>query len=105
MSEYEGTKPTIEFPRFDALEKATRRALRQLEVWRGRAAASEAERQKLQTVIDELGEIADGLDAAGATEEVRRLRDENERLRRQLAEGRRQAERLARDVEFLEDAR
>ena len=105
MSESEGRKPTIEFPKFDELEAAVRRALRQLEVWHERAAASETERRRLQDVIDRMGKITGDLDPVAATDELERLRVENERLRAQLEEGRRRAEKLTREVEFLEDAR
>lgn len=105
MSDSEGRKPSIDFPQFDALEGAVRRALRQLEVWRERAASSEAERRRLQQLLDELGRVSEELDAAEAAVEMKRLREENERLRRRLEEGRRQTEKLAREVEFLEDMR
>lgn len=106
MSESEVRKAAIEqFPKLDALEAATRRALRQLEVWRERASASETERRRLQQVVQEMGQISGTLDAVGASEELRRLREQNEKLRRQLADGRRRAEQLAREVEFMEDAR
>ncbi len=104
MSPSEGRKPSIDFPKFDALEATVRRALRQLEVWRERATASEAERRRLQQALDDLGAVTEELGAAEAAEEIRRLRAENERLREQLREGRRQAETLAREVELLEDA-
>ncbi len=104
MSQSEERKPTIEFPQFDALEAAVRRVLRQLEVWRERANASEAERRRLQQLVDSLGKVGE-LDASDAAGQLERLRAENEKLRRQLEEGRRQAEKLAREVEFLEDAR
>ncbi len=104
MSESEGRKTTIDFPKFDQLESAVRRALRQLEVWRGRATASEAERRRLQDIIERMGQIGD-LKPAQAAEELQRLRKENEELRSLLREGRRQVEKLAGDVEFLEDAR
>jgi hypothetical protein len=105
MSESEGRKLSIEFPKFDEMEGVVRRALRQLEVWRERATASEAERRRLREVVEELESASSALDPAEAAEELKRLREENERLRSQLAEGRRQAEKLAREVEFLEDAR
>lgn len=104
MSQSEERKQTIDFPQFDALEAAVRRALRQLEVWRERATASEAERRRLQGVIDNLGRVGQ-LDASDAAGELERLRAENEKLRKQLQDGLRQAEKLAREVEFLEDAR
>jgi hypothetical protein len=104
MSQSEERKHTIEFPQFEALEGAVRRALRQLEVWRERAAASEAERRRLQEVLEVLGKVGE-LDASDAAGELGRLRAENEQLRRQLEDGLRQAEKLAREVEFLEDAR
>jgi chaperonin cofactor prefoldin len=105
MSDSEVRKPSIEFPKFDGLESAVRRALRQLEVWRERAGSSEAERRRLQRLLDELGKVSEELDAAEAAAEIKRLREENERLRRQLEAGRRQAEKLAHEVEFLEDMR
>ncbi len=105
MSESEGRKPSIDFPKFDELDAAVRRALRQLEVWRGRASASEAERRRLQQVLDDMRGVSRDLDPSQAASELRRLREENEELRRQLREGRRMAEQLARNVEFLEDAR
>ncbi len=104
MSPSEGRKPSIDFPKFDALEATVRRALRQLEVWRERATASEGERRRLQQALDELGAVTEELGAAGAAEEIRRLRAENDQLRERLREGRRQAETLAREVELLEDA-
>ncbi len=104
MSPSEGRKPSIDFPKFDALEATVRRALRQLEVWRERATASEAERRRLQQLLDDLGKVTEELGAPEAAQEIARLRAENEKLRKQLSEGRRQAEQLAREVEFLEDA-
>jgi hypothetical protein len=104
MSQSEERKHTIEFPQFDVLEGAVRRALRQLEVWRERATASEAERRRLQEVLDNLGKVGE-LDASDAAGELGRLRAENVQLRKQLEDGLRQAEKLAREVEFLEDAR
>jgi hypothetical protein len=101
----EGRKPSIEFPGFDALEGAVRRALRQLEVWRERAGASEAERRRLQEVLDRLGKVGDKLDPSEAASELQSLREENAKLRSQLEDGRLQAEKLAREVEFLEDAK
>lgn len=105
MSQSEERRPGIEFPKFDALEANVRRALRQLEVWRERAAASEAERRRLQAVLDEMRGASAELDPSAAAAELRRLREENDRLRQQLAEGRRRAEELVHEVEFLEDAR
>ncbi len=105
MSGSEERKPTIEFPKLDALEAAVRRALRQLEVWRERANASEAERRRLQEVVDNLGQVGGELDGPAAAAELERLRAENQLMRQQLEAGRLQAEKLAREVEFLEDAR
>lgn len=105
MSASEGRKPTIEFPKMDAMEQAVQRALRQLEVWRERASASEAERRRLQKALEKLGKVTDDLEPAKLSEELDRLRADNDRLKRQLEQGREQAEKLAREVEFLEDAR
>jgi len=105
MSESEERKLSIDFPKLDELEAAVRRALRQLEVWRGRAAASEAERRRLQDVLDDMRGISKDLDPSAASDELKRLREENEGLRNRLQEGRLVAQQLARDVEFLEDAR
>jgi regulator of replication initiation timing len=105
MSRSEERKPAIEFPKFDALEAAVRRALRQLEVWRERAAASEAERRRLKGMLEELRGAAPDLDPSALVKELERLRAENEELRRRLQEGRRRVEKLVREVEFLEDAR
>ncbi len=105
MSESEGRRPSIDFPEFDALEAAVRRALRQLEVWRERATASQAERRRLQQVLDDLGKVTEDLNVPEAAAEIERLRAENEVLRQRLQEGRQQAEQLAREIEFLEDAR
>ncbi|UCC73248.1 MAG: hypothetical protein JSV86_01405 [Gemmatimonadota bacterium] len=104
MSQSEERKPTIEFPQLDALEAAVRRALRQLEVWRERATASEAERRRLQEVLDSLGKVGE-IDASEAAGELEHLRAENAMLRKRLEDSRIQAEKLAREVEFLEDAR
>ena len=105
MSESEGRKLSIEFPSFEELEAAVRRALRQLDVWRERATASEAERRRLREVVEQLKSASGALDPAETAEEIGRLRAENERLRSRLAEARRQAEKLAGEVQFLEDAR
>jgi hypothetical protein len=105
MSESEGRKLSIEFPKFEEMEGAVRRALRQLEVWRERAQASEAERRRLQEVIEQMKTASAELDPAEAADELRRLREDNERLRKRLDDGRQQAERLAGEVQFLEDAR
>jgi hypothetical protein len=105
MSESEGRKLSIEFPKFEEMEGAVRRALRQLEVWRERAQASEAERRRLQEIIEQMKTASAELDPAEAADELRRLREDNERLRKRLDDGRQQAERLAGEVQFLEDAR
>lgn len=105
MSESEGRKLSIDFPRLDELEAAVVRALRQLEVWRERAAASEAERRRLQEVLDDMKGVSKDFDPTAAAEELKRLRDENEELRSRLQEGRQVAEQLVREVQFLEDAR
>ena len=105
MSESEGRKLSIEFPKFEEMEGAVRRALRQLEVWRERAQASEAERRRLQDVIEQMRTASAELDPAEAADERKRLREDNERLRKRLDDGRQQAEKLAREVQFLEDAR
>lgn len=105
MSESEGRKLSIEFPKLDELDAAIQRILRQLKVWRERAAASEAERRRLQAVLDEMRGISSELDPVEAADEVKRLKQENEQLRRRLREGRSRAEQLAREVQFLEDAR
>jgi chromosome segregation ATPase len=105
MSESEGRKLSIEFPKLDELDAAVQRILRQLKVWRERAAASEAERRRLQAVLDEMRGISTELDPVEAADEVKRLKQENEQLRRKLREGRSRAEQLAREVQFLEDAR
>ncbi len=105
MSGSEERRPAIEFPKFDALEAAVRRVLRQLEVWRERASASEAERRRLKAMIDEMQSVAPELDPSALVEEIERLRAENEQLRHRLREGRSRVEKLVREVEFLEDAR
>jgi len=105
MSHSEGRKPKIEFPKFDELESLVRRALRQLEVWRERAAASESERQRLQSLLDGMKQASAELDPAEATAELQRLREENEELRQRLEQGRQRVEQLAREVQFMEDAR
>ena len=51
-----------------------------------------------------MGQIGE-LEPARAADELERLRRENVILRGQLEKGRTQAEKLAREVEFLEDAR
>lgn len=104
MSKSEVRKTGLEFPKLEGLESAVRRALRQLEVWRERALASEAERRQMEERLGELGVMGDG-DPSELIEEVERLRVENSRLRERLAEGRRRAEQLVREVEFLEDTR
>ncbi len=105
MSESEARKASLELPRFDALEAAIGRAMRQLEVWRERATASERERRRLQDIVDGMGRVSSELDPAELYAELNKLRAENDRLRQQLSEGSRQAEQLAREVEFLEDTR
>lgn len=95
----------MEFPSFDALEAAVRRALRQVEVWRERATASESERRRLQEALDAMGGDDEGVDSAAVAAELKRLREENARLREQLEAGRLRAEKLSREIEFLEDTR
>ncbi len=103
MSESEGRKSGLDTPKLDELERAVRRALRQLEVWRERAVASEAERRRLQELVDRLDQ-EEG-DPDDLVSELKRLRSENEKLRDRLMKGLEQAEELAREVEFLEDSR
>jgi regulator of replication initiation timing len=105
MSQSEGRKHGIDFPRIDELEALVRRALRQLEVWRERAGASEAERRRLQAVLEKMKGASAHLDPEEAAGELERLRSENEGLRRRLEEGRQRAEELFREVQLLEDAR
>ena len=105
MSQSEGRKPGLETPQFDALEASVARMMRQLDVWRERAAASEKERQRLQEIVDAMGGAAEDVDVQELLKEVEALREKNEELRSRLEEGRRQAEQLAREVEFLEDTR
>ncbi len=105
MSGSEERKLAIEFPNFEALEAAVRRGLRQLEVWRERAVASEAERRRLREELEILRGVSQDLEPAAVAGELERLRAENQLLRERLEQGRRQAEKLAQEVEFLEDAR
>ncbi len=105
MLESEHNAPVLDLPQFDALETAMARAMRQLEVWRGRANASEMERRRLEGIIRGVETISSDLDASELLAELGGLRAENEKLRKRLSEGRHQAERLAREVEFLEDTR
>ncbi len=104
MLESEGRDSAIELASFDTLEGTVRRALRQLEVWRERAIGSETERRRLQEMLDRVAMKADA-DPAELLRELDRLGKENENLRRMLSDGRRQAEKLAQEVEFLEDTR
>lgn len=106
MLESDGHKPPVlDLPQFDALESAMARAMRQLEVWRERANASEIERRRLEGIIRKMETVSSNLDATELVAELEGLRAENERLRKRLSEGRHQAEALAREVEFLEDTR
>lgn len=105
MSRSEGRKPGLELKSFDALEAAVARMIRQLEVWRERAAASEKERQRLQEIVDGLEGEGGDVDVKELHAEVEELRERNGKLERQLEEGRREAQQLAREVEFLEDTR
>lgn len=105
MSESEGNSQGPELSQFDSLEAAVQRALKQLDVWRERALASESERRRLEEKLAELAEPLEDGDPADLTAEVERLQAENDRLRDRLAEGRRRAEEIARQVEFLEDTR
>ncbi len=103
MSGSEERKPVLELTQFEALEAAVARVLRQLEVWRERAASSESERRRLQAIIDGMETVSADLEVSEVVAEVERLRTENAKLREKLSEGRRQAEQLASEVEFLED--
>lgn len=105
MSHSEGRKPGIDFPKIDELEAVVRRALRQLEVWRERASASEAERRRLKAVLEKMKGASKHLDPEETAGELERLRAENEELRRRLEQGRQRAEELFREVQLLEDAR
>lgn len=105
MSESEGNSQGPELDPLDSLEAAVQRALRQLDVWRERALASESERRRLEEKLAELAGPLDDGDPSDLRAEVERLQEKNEELRDRLAEGRRQAEEIARQVEFLEDTR
>jgi hypothetical protein len=106
MSESEARKPGLELRSFEALEGAVGRALRQLEIWRERAIASETERRRLQEELDRISASRDdGADPSEVAAELEELREQNASLKRRIAQGRRQAEKLAREVEFLEDTR
>lgn len=105
MSESEGNSQGPELDPLDSLEAAVQRALRQLDVWRERALASESERRRLEEKLAELAGPLDDGDPPDLRAEVERLQEKNEELRDRLAEGRRQAEEIARQVEFLEDTR
>lgn len=104
MSGSEERDSAVELASLDALEGAVGRALRQLEVWRERAISSETERRRLREILDQVAAETDS-NPADLLRELERLEKENERLRQMLAEGRRQAEKLAREVEFMEDTR
>lgn len=91
--------------KLDELEEAVQRALRQLEIWRERALASEAERRELEEKLGDLQSPSGHGDPAEILNELERLREENRKLRGRLEEGRRRAEEIARQVEFLEDTR
>jgi predicted RNase H-like nuclease (RuvC/YqgF family) len=105
MLHSEGRKPGIDFPKIDELEAVVRRALRQLEVWRERASASETERRRLKAVLEKMKGASAQLDPEQAAGELERLRSENEELRHRLEKGRQRVEELFRDVQLLEDAR
>jgi len=90
-------------PGFDALEEAIARALRQLDVWRRRAVAADAERRQLRAWLDEI-KTADR-DPVALARECARLREENAALRARIAEARARAEGIEKRLLFLEDAR
>ncbi len=90
-------------PGFEALEGAIARALRQLEVWRRRAVAADAERRQLKALLE--ATQAAGDDPGKVALELARLREENAHMQARLAEARARVEKIEKHLTFLEDAR
>lgn len=100
----EGSGPAgSALPGFDVLEEAIARTVRQLDVWRRRAFAADADRRQLRALLEEV-QAGDG-DPTVLARELTRLRDENRALRDRLTEARTRAERIEKHLLFLEDAR
>lgn len=90
-------------PGFDVLEQVIARALRQVEVWRRRAVAADAERRQLKALLQETRAAGD--DPAAVARELARLREENTLALTRLAEARSRVEKIEKHLLFLEDAR
>lgn len=90
-------------PGFGALEEAIGRALRQVEVWRRRAQAADADRRQLRALLEQT-QSGEG-DPLATARELARLNDENHELRVRLGEARARVERIEKHLTFLEDVR
>lgn len=90
-------------PGFEALEEAIGRALRQVEVWRRRAQAADADRRQLRALLEQT-QSGEG-DPLATARELARLNDENQELRVRLGEARARVERIEKHLTFLEDVR
>lgn len=86
----------------DALEETVERLLERLESLRSRAAEAEAAHRELKHALERTGG-REGED--GVEERLRKLSEENERLREILREGREKAERIRSRLVLLEDER
>lgn len=95
--------PGSALPGFDALEESIARALRQVDVWRRRAQAADADRRQLRALLEQMQTGTD--DPLAVARELDRLREENGALRARLAEARARVERVEKHFFFLEDVR
>lgn len=87
----------------EALEETVERLLERLESLRTRAAEAEAAHRELKHALERTG--GDEGDDGGMEERLRKLSEENERLREILREGREKAERIRSRLILLEDER
>lgn len=99
----EGSASGGPLPGFDTLEEAIARALRQVEVWRRRAQAADADRRQLRTLLEQM-QSGEG-DPLAVARELGRLSEQNDELRARLAEARARVERIEKHFFFLEDVR
>lgn len=95
--------PPPELPGWERLERAAGRAAAGVERWRRRALEAEAEVARLRAVLD--GVARGEGDAAGAGEEIGRLRAENAVLLSRMAEARTRVSTLLSRLAVLEARR
>lgn len=95
-----GTPDVAPREELEALEETVERLLEVLEGLRDRAREAEAARRELRHALETTGGEEEGSEVE---DRLRRLSEENERLREILEEGRERAERIRKKLILLED--